>query len=324
MKIQSMRCNAGVSEVVGTVLLLGITITCATLVWLFVVPEAQTYATSLTPHRLPEIWGTIEDSAVVLEHEGGNPITTWHLILNSNNTQQGSNFTIGTIIRAPVNTTQENSVMLIDDENNLVAFDYVFPPLSSFVPENQEPELPEENPYMNITRWTNHGGASGGSTQIGDCLEFFDNLTSEYYWWQTPLNHTGSVHLNITIREFNVTDAWSFFAVGISSTDRSEYLGCMKSMKNEYGDNGYFYTSADNDYNPYTIYNGWRNRTWSITLNETTHRASYSVHEGSTCLWSALDKDYAYNFHGGEPEYLFIYTSGYRKCRVLVSDIEVS
>ena len=132
--MKEKRKNLGVSEIIGTILLLGISVTLFSGIQLYVFSAEQ----SAEPIK-PIIGGSLKDSTIILQHLGGRSldeqtrihyqigISTIKLFLNSsffiddNNNQK---WDVGEIIRYPVSGDEDSiiEVKVIDERSNDLLF----------------------------------------------------------------------------------------------------------------------------------------------------------------------------------------------------------
>lgn len=132
--MKEKRKNLGVSEIIGTILLLGISVTLFSGIQLYVFSAEQ----SAEPIK-PIIGGSLKDSTIILQHLGGRSLdeqtriqyqignSTIKLFLNSsffiddNNNQK---WDVGEIIRYPVSGEEDSiiEVKVIDEKSNDLLF----------------------------------------------------------------------------------------------------------------------------------------------------------------------------------------------------------
>jgi len=124
--------NKAVSEIVGTMILIGITFFVFVILYLTVTNQMLSLAND-NPHCSVLFWH--DEEKIYCEHIGGETIYNWSILVNSNVSALGEKFEIGNIIYSGYNSSMDSFVVL-RDKRNLIGTYYLAGNAPAIVYEN--------------------------------------------------------------------------------------------------------------------------------------------------------------------------------------------
>lgn len=193
------RKNEAVSELVGTMLLLGIAVASFSILYVYTTTHEWIHIDKPTPN----VFGTANYTGVLLEHGSGVEVSDYMVLVNGVKVAIGKNWTIGNTIYVPAKT--HDSLLMIGDDQLVMQWPDIVLPIAP------APYIPQTSEWLNVDSWSKtYNSSYWHKVGIKPYLNSKDYPTNYIY-------ATNSEAQKIGIFGFqNTTLSGSSFAVNIS------------------------------------------------------------------------------------------------------------